>query len=102
MIAEDAFARIKDGAIIINTAREPMIKEAALIDTLKSGKVAAAGLDTFEEGAFKDVDNELCKMDNVLFSSHVAYNTAESFAELCETVGNIVAIVLGGEILLLQ
>lgn len=49
IISKPQFDLMKDGVVIVNTARGPIIDEAALVDALKSGKVSSAGLDVFEE-----------------------------------------------------
>lgn len=49
IISAPQFAKMKDGVVIVNTARGPIIDEAALVDALESGKVFSAGLDVFEE-----------------------------------------------------
>ncbi len=49
LLSKDEFAKMKDGVIIINTARGPIIDQEALVEALKSGKVAGAGLDVLEQ-----------------------------------------------------
>jgi phosphoglycerate dehydrogenase-like enzyme len=81
-------AKMKKGVMIVNTARGPLICEADLIEALKSGHVAAAGLDVFEVEPLP-LDSPLLKLDNVLVSGHVAgldddsaYDTSKMCADI--------------------
>lgn len=65
------FAAMKDGVMIVNTARGGIVDEAALIEALKSGKVGAAGLDVFEQEPVRE-DNPLNDFDQVVLSPHIA------------------------------
>ena len=81
-------ALMKPGSVLINTARGPIIDEAALYDALKSGHLRGAGLDVFEEEPLP-LESPLLEFDNVLFSGHVAGLDIEShddtFALLAQT-----------------
>ncbi|EOO00557.1 putative glyoxylate reductase protein [Phaeoacremonium minimum UCRPA7] len=92
LINTDAFAAMKTGARLINTARGPVVNEAALIDALKSGKLAAAGLDVHYHEP--KVSHELAQMENVTLTTHVgggAIDTRINF-EL-NAMKNILAVV---------
>ncbi|MBL8832519.1 MAG: hypothetical protein JNL71_09030 [Rhodospirillales bacterium] len=68
-------ARLKRGAVIVNTARGPLIDEAALVEALRSGHVAAAGLDVFAEEPVR-AGNPLFALPNVVVTPHIAWMTA--------------------------
>ena len=71
LIGTAEFAAMKDGVVIVNTARGGIVDEAALIDALRSGKVGAAGLDVFEQEPVRD-DHPLKAFDQVILSPHIA------------------------------
>lgn len=98
MINKDSIAKMKDGVIIVNTARGALIDEAALVDALKSGKVGSAGLDVFDEEPFTDTSHPFCHMDNVLLSPHAAFNSLEATEEHAVTIGRTVADLLHGKL----
>ncbi|MBI3862051.1 MAG: phosphoglycerate dehydrogenase [Planctomycetia bacterium] len=78
-------AKMKKGVMIVNTARGPLINEADLCEALKSGQVAAAGLDVFEVEPLP-LDSPLLKLDNVLVSGHVAgldHESAHDTSKMC-------------------
>lgn len=77
MVDEAAFDKMKKGVRIFNCARGGIIKEAALIGALKAGKVAAAGLDVYEDEPLA-ADSELRKFPNVVLSPHLGASTAEA------------------------
>ena len=89
----DAFAKMKNNAVIINTARGPIIDEEALLDALQSGAIAGAGLDVLEQEP-PSSDNPLLHMENVLVSPHVASATTRMRPETRRRVGREVALVL--------
>jgi len=69
LINSGTLAIAKPGAILINTARGPIVDEAALIQALQSGKLAGAALDVFEVEPLP-LDSPLMSMDNVLLAAH--------------------------------
>jgi len=71
MIGKEQFAAMKPTAYLINCSRGPVVDEPALIEALKAGEIAGAGLDVFEQEPV-DPDNELLKMDNVAATNHYA------------------------------
>lgn len=116
ILSDAAFARMKDGVLILNTARGSLIDTTALIRALRSGKVAGAGLDVLpEEPLIREeaelvstafatqhdlrslvANHVLLNMPNVIVTPHSAFNTREAVERIVETtVGNIEAFVLG-------
>ncbi|MFT5258560.1 MAG: lactate dehydrogenase-like 2-hydroxyacid dehydrogenase [Saprospiraceae bacterium] len=76
LINAEAFGKMKPGAYVINTARGDVIEEQALVDALKSGQIAGAGLDVYE---FEPkVSEELASMENVVLLPHLGSATTET------------------------
>ncbi len=98
LINKDSFVKMKDGVIIINTSRGPLVCENDLIEALKSGKVKAAGLDVTESEPINDPSHPLLQLDNVVVTPHAAYNSVEASDELEEKIGLSIVRVLNGEI----
>lgn len=76
IIGKPEFDKMKPGIVIVNTARGPIIDEAALVDALKSGKVFSAGLDVFEEEP--KIHPGLLSDPNVVLLPHVGTATWET------------------------
>ena len=89
-------AQLKPGAIVINVSRGDLIETAALVDALRSGQVAAAGLDVFDTEPLP-VDSPLLKMDQVIVSAHIASVSVRAMRKLRETVAQTVASAIRGE-----
>lgn len=116
LLSRDAFAKMKDGVVIINTARGSLIDLPALIAGLRAGKVAAAGLDVLpDEPLIRDeaelaassfagqqdlrdlvADHVLLHLPNVVVTPHTAFLTTEAIARIvATTAANIVAFCAG-------
>jgi D-3-phosphoglycerate dehydrogenase len=77
LIGEDEIAQMKDGVILINTARGGIIDEAPLVGALKSGKIGGAGLDVFKAEPLPE-GHPLCSFDQVLLTPHIGGLTREA------------------------
>jgi D-3-phosphoglycerate dehydrogenase len=82
-LSRERITALRDGVILINTARGALIDEAAMIAALKSGKIAHAGLDVFTVEPLP-ADNILNSMNNVTLSAHSAFRTPEASDNLIE------------------
>jgi D-3-phosphoglycerate dehydrogenase len=96
MIGERTLALLKPGAILVNTSRGPVQDERALFEALARGRLAAAGLDVFEEEP-SSLDNPLFNLPNVVVSSHVAGVTREAIRTAGMQVAGEMLRVLRGE-----
>ncbi|HWU60965.1 MAG TPA: 2-hydroxyacid dehydrogenase [Ensifer sp.] len=79
IIRAETLSRMKDGAILINTARGALVNETDLLAALASGKLMGAGLDVFAQEPVS-ARNELLALPNVVASPHLAWLTPETFA----------------------
>src|SRR6516164_10975414 len=96
LINAAAFARMKKGAFLVNTARGPLVDEAALITALDAGQLGGAGLDVVATEPLPK-DSPLRGRDNVILSPHTAYYSIEALEELQTKCASDVARVLSGE-----
>ena len=76
IISRPQFEIMKDGVVIVNTARGPIVDEAALVEALESGKVFSAGLDVFEDEP--EIHPALMGNENVVLLPHVGTSTWET------------------------
>ncbi|HTZ57854.1 MAG TPA: NAD(P)-dependent oxidoreductase [Acidobacteriaceae bacterium] len=81
LIGKSQIELMKSDAVLINTARGPIVDEAALIAALENGRIAGAGLDVFENEPLS-ADSPLASMDNVILSSHSIAWTEQLFRDL--------------------
>jgi D-3-phosphoglycerate dehydrogenase len=95
IVDEAAFAKMKDGVRVFNCARGGIIKESALVEALKSGKVAAAGLDVYEQEPLPE-DHEFRSLENLNLTPHLGASTEEAQESVGVEIAEAIAEVLQG------
>ncbi len=96
MLDEKAFEKMKDGVIIVNTARGEIIETQALIKYLERGKVRAAALDVVE-GEPIDKNHPLLKLRNVIITPHIAAYTIEALKGMDQAVVDAIKNYMEGK-----
>ena len=95
LIDADALAQMQPTAILINTARGPIVDEAALVDALRAGQIAGAGLDVTEVEPI-DPNSPLLTMDNVVVLPHIGSASVATRAKMADiAVANLRAALAG-------
>jgi D-3-phosphoglycerate dehydrogenase len=92
----DTFRKMKNGAVLINTARGPLVEENALVAALDAGELGGAALDVVTTEPLAK-DSKLIGRDNVILTPHTAFYSVEALAELQTKCAADVARVLSGE-----
>lgn len=95
LIGADQLAAMRPTAYLINTARGPLVNEAALVNALRTGQIAGAGLDVFENEP--EVHSGLLELDNVTLLPHLGSATIETRTEMADLAVRNVLAVLGGK-----
>lgn len=92
LLSKGEFAKMKEGVYLINTARGKLIDENALIEALDSGKVAAAGLDVFENEPLKN--ERIFTHERISLTPHIAGSTKEAQEKIGEEIVEIIKSTL--------
>jgi len=95
LISENQLARMKPTAYLINTARGPIVDEQALVDALKAGQIAGAGLDVFEHEP--KVNPGLLELDNAVLIPHLGSATVETRAAMADIAATNALAILAGQ-----
>lgn len=99
LIDAAALAKMKQGAILVNTARGSIVDEAALIEALQNGRLTGAGMDVFHKEPIPP-DHPFLTMGNVVMSPHTAGTTIEALNNgLNRTVDNVLTYISEGRVL---
>jgi phosphoglycerate dehydrogenase-like enzyme len=88
-------AKMKAGAILVNVSRGPIVEEEALIEALRSGRLAGAGLDVFDREPLP-ADHTFRSLDNVVVTPHIGYVTEHLFRTAWQRMAQDVAAYLAG------
>jgi phosphoglycerate dehydrogenase-like enzyme len=88
-------AKLKAGAILVNVSRGPIVEEAALVQALRSGHLAGAGLDVFDREPLP-ADHPFRSLDNVVVTPHIGYVTERLFRTAWQRMAQDVAAYLAG------
>ena len=96
LFSTDNFAKMKSDALLINTARGPLVDNEALAKALDEGQIGGAGLDVTDPEP-PAADSTLFGRDNVILTPHTAFYSVEALDELQVKAAKDVALVLGGE-----
>jgi D-3-phosphoglycerate dehydrogenase len=81
LVSREDLAGMKPTAYLINTARGPIVDEAALLEALQERKIAGAGIDTYSHEPLP-IDSPLRNLDNVVITPHLGYVTAENYKRI--------------------
>ncbi len=95
MMNIDAFNKMKPGSFLLNTARGPIVDEHDLVNALRSGKLAGAGLDVFDNEP--NINPELVGMENVILTPHIASATWEAREKMGHQAVDAVLNTLNGQ-----
>ena len=96
LIGREQFALMRKGAIFINTARGPIVDEAALVEALTSGHLVGAGLDVYSVEPIA-ADNPLLRLENVVLTPHMAAHTDDALRAMSLVAEDVLRVLAGKE-----
>ena len=94
LIGERELALMKSTALLLNTSRGPVVDEGALVEALRSGQIAGAGLDVYSTEPLP-VGSPLLSVQNVLLTPHMAAHTEEALRNMSLVAKDIIAVLEG-------
>ena len=94
-VGKDEFALMKRTAVLVNTARGPVVNDAALADALEQGQIASAGLDVFEQEPV--VEPRLLELENIVLVPHIGSASIKTRTRMCTMAAENAAAVLTGQ-----
>ena len=97
IIHAGSLGKMKQGAVLVNTARGPVVDANALLQAIDSGKIWRAGLDVFDSENPKEINPALLNHPKIIPTGHYAWYSTGSFRELQEGAGRHMASLLRGE-----
>ena len=101
LVGAAELARMKPGAVLVNTSRGPLVDEAALIDALRAGRITAA-LDVFDREPLP-VEHPFRSLPNTVLTPHLGYGTIETYRDFyTQGIENVLAFLRGAPIRVLQ
>lgn len=97
LFGKEAFEKMKSSAILINTARGPVVDSSALCEALKNGEIAGASTDVYEKEPPLDKEHILLTAPNLIMLPHLAFATKESFDKRIDIVMENIRLWLQGK-----
>ena len=94
-ICAETLAKMKDGAVLINTAREELVNYAAAAQALRSGKLLGAGFDAIEEDLVRS--NPFVGLKNVVLTQHLGGNTTDNAVQMAQRIAQQITAVRDGK-----
>jgi phosphoglycerate dehydrogenase-like enzyme len=96
VIGERELGLMRRHAILVNTARGPLVHEPALVRALREGRIAGAGLDVFEQEPPR-ADNPLLQLDSVVVTPHISAGTVDAYRTKMQAVSANIQRIARGE-----
>ncbi len=97
LINKDSIAKMKDGALLVNTSRGPLVCEEDLIEAVAAGKIAAAALDVVETEPITQPEHPLFATGRITVTPHAAFASEEATAEMFQKVAETACQIIKGD-----